>query len=93
MALLLEHRGRQIPRVIDSSADGQLPSKHLFLHQVLHSADLHLVYVVHKAGPIGALVPTLHGLRLADGVNGEGIVVSGGHAVAAVTDTQALESR
>lgn len=70
----------------------QLPFKHLFLYQVLHSANLHLIYIVHKTGPIRTPVCTFHGLWLAGGVNRGGIIVSGGHAVAAVADAEAPES-
>lgn len=71
----------------------QLPFQHLFLHQVLHSANLHLVYVVHKTGPICCPVPTFHGLWLAGRVDGGGVVIGGGHTVTAVTDAKAPESR
>lgn len=74
------------------SADSQLPFKHLFLHQVLHSANLHLIYVVHKTGPICTPVCPFHGLRLAGGVTRGGIIMSGGHAVAAVADAEASQS-
>lgn len=72
---------------------GQMALHQLFLHQVLHPADLHLVRVVHQAGPDGALVRTVHGLRL-DGDVGRGrVVVRCGHAVATITEAKALESR
>lgn len=70
----------------------QLAFQHLFLYQVLHPADLHLIHFVHEAGPDRALVRAFHGLRLAGGVHGGGIVVSGGHTVAAVTEAEAPES-
>ena len=75
------------------AADSQLPLEHLFLHQVLHPAHLHLVHIVHKTGPVRAAVRALHRLRLAGRVHGGGVVVSGGDAVAAVADAEASESR
>ncbi len=74
------------------STDSQLPFKHLFLHQVLHPANLHLIHIVHKTGPIRTTVCTFHRLWLAGWVNGGGVIMSGGHAVAAVADAEAPES-
>lgn len=79
----------QIHRVSYVGADSQLPFKHPFLHQVLHPADLHLIHIVHEAGPIRTHVCALRGLGLAGG----GVVVSGRHAVAAVADAKAPETR
>lgn len=75
-----------------SSSDSQLPVVHLFLHQVLHPPNLHLVHVIHKAGPVCAAVTTVHGLRVVGGGLRGRVVVSGGHTVAAVADAEASES-
>ncbi|TNN88001.1 hypothetical protein EYF80_001582 [Liparis tanakae] len=85
-----EEEGLQVHHI---SADSQLPFKHLFLHQVLHSANLHLVDIVHKTGPVRGHASAVHGLRLAGRVSAGGFLVSGGHAVAAVADAEASESR
>lgn len=79
--------------VTDIRADSQLSFKNLFLYQVLHSANLHLIHIIHKTGPICAPVCTLHGLWLVGGVRRGWIFVCGGHTVAAVTKPKASESR
>lgn len=75
------------------AARSQLPVNHLFLHQVLHPAHLHLVHVVHERGPIRAPFCAHQGLWLTGGVNRGRIVVGGGHAVAAVADPEAPQAR
>lgn len=77
----------------DFGALGQLSFQHLFLHQVLHSADLHLVHIVHKARPVCGPVRTHHRFRLGGGVDRRRIFVSGGHTVATVADAKAPQSR
>lgn len=79
-------------RVNYVSADSQLSFKHLFLHQVFHSADLHLVHLIYKAGPIRTAICSFHRLWLARRVNRGCFVMSGGHTVAAITDAEASES-
>lgn len=79
-------------RVNYITADSQLSFKHLFLHQVFHSADLHLVHLIYKAGPIRTAVCSFHRLWLAGRVNWGCFIMSGGHTVAAITDAEASES-
>lgn len=64
----------------------------LLLHQVLHSADLHILNIIHQSGPDGALVGAVHRLRLDGDVGGGRVVVCRGYAVATVAESKALES-
>lgn len=73
-------------------SDRKLPLKHLFLCQVLHPANLHIVHVVHKAGPVRAAVSTVHGLLMGGGRLRGRVAVSGCHTVAAVANAEASES-
>lgn len=73
-------------------SDRQLPLKHLFLYQVFHPANLHLVHVVHKAGPVPTAVSTVHRILMGGGELRARIIVSGCHTVAAVTNAEASES-
>lgn len=66
--------------------------RQLFLHQVLHPADLYVVNIVHQGGPDGALVGAVHRLWLDGDVGGGRVVVRRGYAVATVTEAKALES-
>lgn len=71
---------------------GHVALHQLLLHQVLHPADLHLVRVVHQAGPDAGLVRAVHRLWLDGDAGGGRVVVRRGHAVAAVTEAKAFES-
>lgn len=74
------------------SSDRQLPLKHLFLYQVFYPANLHLVHVVHKAGPVPTAVSLVHRLLMGGGELRGRIIVRGCHTIAAVTDAKAPES-
>lgn len=72
-------------------SDWKRPLENLFGCQVLHPANLHVVHVVHEAGPVRTAVTAVHGVLMGGGRLG--VAVGGRHTVAAVADAKAPESR